>query len=184
MPAATSRLALPYPIPDDSVDVPRDVQALATKLDGICQTWGCHTPVRAARSLASPLPVTVSAFPQMLGATGTKNPTIRDVPAGALSGCVYTVPVAGVWRIGLHLRFDNQAGGRYAYGRHVFNGSPSSSWNLVWVYGAVAGSYVQGMGFRRFLYLLPRLRARLAGRRQSARARAAGLRRSLGRSSL
>jgi hypothetical protein len=33
MPAATSRLALPYPIPDDSVDVPRDVQALAAKLD-------------------------------------------------------------------------------------------------------------------------------------------------------
>jgi hypothetical protein len=35
MPAATSRLALPYPIPDDSVDVPRDVQALAAKLDPI-----------------------------------------------------------------------------------------------------------------------------------------------------
>jgi hypothetical protein len=34
MPAATPRLALPYPIPDDTVDVPRDVQALATKLDG------------------------------------------------------------------------------------------------------------------------------------------------------
>jgi hypothetical protein len=33
MPAATPRLALPYPIPDDSVDVPRDVQALAMKLD-------------------------------------------------------------------------------------------------------------------------------------------------------
>jgi hypothetical protein len=30
---ATARLALPYPIPDDPVDVPRDVQALATKLD-------------------------------------------------------------------------------------------------------------------------------------------------------
>ena len=35
MPANTSRLALPYPIPDDTVDVPRDVQALATKLDGL-----------------------------------------------------------------------------------------------------------------------------------------------------
>src|SRR4051812_8400422 len=34
MPASTPRLALPYPTPDDSVDVPRDVQALATKLDG------------------------------------------------------------------------------------------------------------------------------------------------------
>jgi hypothetical protein len=32
---ATSRLALPYPIPDDSVDVPRDIQALAAKLDAL-----------------------------------------------------------------------------------------------------------------------------------------------------
>lgn len=30
---ATARLALPYPVGADSVDVPRDVQALATKLD-------------------------------------------------------------------------------------------------------------------------------------------------------
>lgn len=33
MPANTPRLALPYPIPDDTVDVPRDMQALAVKLD-------------------------------------------------------------------------------------------------------------------------------------------------------
>jgi hypothetical protein len=35
MGATTPRLALPYPIPDDAVDVPRDVQALAAKLDAI-----------------------------------------------------------------------------------------------------------------------------------------------------
>jgi Concanavalin A-like lectin/glucanases superfamily len=33
MPGSTSRLALPYPTPTDSVDVPRDVQALANNLD-------------------------------------------------------------------------------------------------------------------------------------------------------
>lgn len=33
MPATTPILALPYPTPDDSVDVPRDIQALATKID-------------------------------------------------------------------------------------------------------------------------------------------------------
>lgn len=33
MPASTPVLALPYPIPADTVDVPRDVLALATKLD-------------------------------------------------------------------------------------------------------------------------------------------------------
>lgn len=35
MPSNTPVLALPYPVPADTVDVPRDVQALATKLDGI-----------------------------------------------------------------------------------------------------------------------------------------------------
>jgi hypothetical protein len=35
MTANTPILALPYPLPADTVDVPRDVQALATKLDGI-----------------------------------------------------------------------------------------------------------------------------------------------------
>ena len=33
MPATTIKLQLPYPIPADTVDVPRDVQALAEKLD-------------------------------------------------------------------------------------------------------------------------------------------------------
>jgi len=35
MPATTPRLALPYPVPADTVDVPRDMQALADKLEGI-----------------------------------------------------------------------------------------------------------------------------------------------------
>jgi len=43
--ATTPRLALPYPIPDDTVDVPRDLQALATKLDGIT---GISPPVVTA----------------------------------------------------------------------------------------------------------------------------------------
>ena len=35
MPATTPTLALPYPVPDDTVDVPRDVKALADKLDAM-----------------------------------------------------------------------------------------------------------------------------------------------------
>lgn len=35
MTLTTGRLALPYPVPDDSDDVPRDVKALALKLDGL-----------------------------------------------------------------------------------------------------------------------------------------------------
>lgn len=51
MPATTPRLALPYPVPDDSVDVPRDVLALATKLDGITGI----TPVVVATLPAAPV---------------------------------------------------------------------------------------------------------------------------------
>lgn len=47
MPASTARLALPYPIPNDTVDVPRDVQALADKLDAL---------TRMAPPLVSALP--------------------------------------------------------------------------------------------------------------------------------
>lgn len=35
MASTTPNLALPYPVPADTVDVPRDMQALALKLDGI-----------------------------------------------------------------------------------------------------------------------------------------------------
>lgn len=35
MPANTPRLVLPYPLPDDTVDVPRDVQALAQRVDTV-----------------------------------------------------------------------------------------------------------------------------------------------------
>ena len=33
MPAATTRAGMPYPVPDDTVDVPRDVKAVADKLE-------------------------------------------------------------------------------------------------------------------------------------------------------
>ena len=38
MPGTTTRLALPYPVPDDTTDVPRDVKALAEKLDQVVVT--------------------------------------------------------------------------------------------------------------------------------------------------
>ena len=40
MPANTPNLSLPYPIPADSVDVPRDIQALATSLDTLLGAGG------------------------------------------------------------------------------------------------------------------------------------------------
>lgn len=63
---ATPRLALPYPIPDDSVDVPRDVKALADRLDALAGAGatgaasarpvldvGIAGQVRAGRQLAA-----------------------------------------------------------------------------------------------------------------------------------
>lgn len=47
---ATARLQLPYPIPDDTVDVPRDIQALAAKLDPNTPTFSSGTT--AARPAA------------------------------------------------------------------------------------------------------------------------------------
>ena len=44
MPANTTVLQLPYPVPDDTVDVPRDVKALAEKLDA---TSSLKPPARA-----------------------------------------------------------------------------------------------------------------------------------------
>jgi hypothetical protein len=145
MPASTPRLALPYPIPDDTVDVPRDVQALATKLETL-QDLGVPYPGQGCQVGGVTAAGNSSAFPQLIGATGTTNPPTRNIPAGSVSGAVFTVPVAGIWRLTLHLRFDNQAGGKQAYGQRVMNGANVSSWNLVWVYSAAAGSYAQGQG--------------------------------------
>jgi microcystin-dependent protein len=40
MPTTTPRLALPYPTPDDTADVPRDIQALANALDSLVYIIG------------------------------------------------------------------------------------------------------------------------------------------------
>lgn len=51
MPATTDKLALPYPLPDDTVDVPRDVKALADAIDplGVVPVGAIHMwPVAAA----------------------------------------------------------------------------------------------------------------------------------------
>src|SRR4051794_13713747 len=45
MPGTTTRLALPYPTPDDTVDVPRDVQALAQKLDPLVGAYTVTSPI-------------------------------------------------------------------------------------------------------------------------------------------
>lgn len=50
MPATTTRLGLPYPVPADGVDVPRDIQALANELapDTVIFTQGTHAARPAA----------------------------------------------------------------------------------------------------------------------------------------
>jgi hypothetical protein len=62
MALSTPRLALPYPVPDDTVDVPRDIQALAVRLDTVTGGLTLSSPVgdvgqvsqaRAGRQLAA-----------------------------------------------------------------------------------------------------------------------------------
>jgi hypothetical protein len=54
MTLTTARLALPYPEPNDTVDVPRDVQALAVKLDAVTPTYvqGASFAARPAAGVA------------------------------------------------------------------------------------------------------------------------------------
>jgi hypothetical protein len=145
MPLTTPRLGLPYPVPDDQVDVPRDVEALAEALEALPDlgapypALGCHvTGVTAAWTSGD----------KQIGADGTTNPPVRANPAGSLVGGVWTVPAgqAGLWRFTLHARLDNCSAGKSVRGKHVKNGGASSSWNLVWAYGSTAGAYPQGQG--------------------------------------
>jgi hypothetical protein len=129
------------------------VQALATKLDGIPDLGvpypglGCSiSGVTAAGNNTS--------FPQLIGQTGTKNPPTRDIPAGSVGGTyggTYTIPVSGIWRMSLHVRLDNQAGGKSVYAKSQVNGSDSSSWNMMWVSAPTAGSYPSATGVQDFV---------------------------------
>lgn len=87
MPSNTPNLALPYPIPADTVDVPRDVQALADKLDGITALASPAVVRLADTKLAAPAAlIDFTAIPAsyahlMLAVTAR---TDQAVPASSL----------------------------------------------------------------------------------------------------
>ena len=99
MPGSTSRLALPYPVPSDTADVPRDVQALATKLD---------TDVASLTDLSAATPTFIDAG-QPLPASPVDGQEVYYVANAAL-GCVW------------HLRYN--AGSASAYKWEFVGGAP------------------------------------------------------------
>jgi microcystin-dependent protein len=94
----TSRLALPYPIPDDNVDAPRDTKALAEKLDligvvpvGAMMMWPTST-APAGWAMCNGAQLDAATYPQLaalLGQTAGKValPNLSGrVPLGVGSG--------------------------------------------------------------------------------------------------
>jgi hypothetical protein len=69
----TAKLALPYPVPDDSVDVPRDVQALAVKLDPLVATEAEVVAINTA----------------LAGKAGFSQGTLAARPAAGTAGRLY-----------------------------------------------------------------------------------------------
>ena len=99
MPANTPRLALPYPIPDDTVDVPRDVQALANKLDGF--TW-----------LTPPVPLE-RARAQRNAALNIANDTLTAISFDA--AVAHVGNTAGMWVAGTPTRLIAVTAGVYHF---------------------------------------------------------------------
>jgi hypothetical protein len=66
MTATTPKLALPYPVPADTADIPRDIKALAEKLDPLVATVGQVGMTKLAEVvLASPAAtIDLAAIPQ------------------------------------------------------------------------------------------------------------------------
>lgn len=70
MPGTTPRLALPYPVPDDTVDVPRDVKALADKIDTLPEVGIAPYGALVLTAPASPTDAGVGGW-QNVGTVGT-----------------------------------------------------------------------------------------------------------------
>jgi hypothetical protein len=62
MPGTTPVLALPYPTPDDNVDVPRDVKALADKLDASFSGKAARVYHSTALGIANNTPTPITTF--------------------------------------------------------------------------------------------------------------------------
>lgn len=91
----TPKYALPYPVASDTADVPRDIQALATRLDGLIET----RLTRISRGAAGPITG---------GAIGPIAFTASDIDdLGAWNGATrLTAVVAGWYDLGTTVAYD------------------------------------------------------------------------------
>jgi hypothetical protein len=113
---STSRLKLPYPIPNDSVDVPRDIQALANALDA--QVGWQFTGTFAARPAANTMPDGARYFATDTGTTyqaasGVWNLidafpiTSAAKPANPVDGQLWDYDASGYVQAAGHIAYSN-----------------------------------------------------------------------------
>jgi hypothetical protein len=108
MPAATPRLALPYPTPDDQVDVPRDVEALAEALEAIKNLGMVPQCYLSGTFTAN----TGGGVNWTLPAAGS---TMHEYPPGSVANNRdFTIPVSGWWRFEAALSYQNAGAGQSA----------------------------------------------------------------------
>jgi hypothetical protein len=100
MPATTSVLALPYPLPADTVDVPRDVQALADRTDLVLGNASKRYACNCAAGASTAMPANAAAFTLLPFGALTASPGASGVFVRNAEGSV-TVKTAGWYTIAL-----------------------------------------------------------------------------------
>jgi microcystin-dependent protein len=109
MPTNTPRLSLPYPTPDETVDVPRDIAALASAVDalgvvpvGAMAMWPTATPPAGWLPCLGQTNISAATYPALATVLGSSGgfilmPDFRDrFPVGAGP----TMPISGAGSTG------------------------------------------------------------------------------------
>jgi hypothetical protein len=124
----------------DSADVPRDIEALASKLDTVVPVLGEPT------------------YCYLSGAHLFKNPGVFVVPGAAgvihanppgsvINGNTFVVPSDGRYRLLLWVRYDNAAIGHQAAIRFTVNGAVQDQTGTARVWNGVNAGYPTATGF-------------------------------------
>lgn len=129
----TPNLALPYPLPGDTVDVPRDIQALATKLDP-WQLYLTSGPYSARPAVGS-VPESARYYAQDVGITFQKISgswiIIHAEPID--SQTIPATPIDGMrWRYKATLTSDPSSAYwvfRYSAGKWLVEGAAAPMWS-------------------------------------------------------
>ena len=166
MGAATTRLALPYPVGGDTPDVPRDISALTTKLETLIDPTALTlpaTPYDGQVAYFSPLAGVVWAFRYNAGSASTYkwefcggscwlvqqagllvvNPTTAGAWVDDANTPALTLPRAGEYVVAHGVFMSNTAGSQGVLADDVWYTPPAGSLTQ----GNVQNSVVLAVGF-------------------------------------